>query len=124
MRDRILVTLIVDSMAAALFRTRRDEDNISAVIVGADRVAANGDTASKIGTYTLAVLARHHGIKFIVAAPRTSIDLATETGADIKIEERKAEELTRVKGPVFKEDGSVDSDRVRRVATADQRIGA
>lgn len=120
--EGIPATLIADSMAAALFRTRREEDNISAVIVGADRVAANGDTANKIGTYALAVLARHHDMKFIVAASRTSIDLATETGADIKIEERKAEELTRVKGPVIK-DRSVDSNRVRRVATADQRIG-
>lgn len=116
-------TLIADSMAAALFNTRADADNIRAVVVGADRVASNGDTANKIGTYALAVLARHHGIKFIVAAPRTSIDLAAQSGADIEIEERKGEELTQVRGPVVKEDGTVDSERVRRVATADQRIG-
>lgn len=120
--DDISATLIADSMAAALFRTRRESDNIAAVVVGADRVAANGDTANKIGTYALAVLARHHGVKFIVAAPRTSIDLATEDGTQIEIEERGPEEMTQVKGPVIKEDGSVDVERMRRVATADQRI--
>lgn len=116
-------TLITDSMAAALMRTRGAEENLKAVVVGADRVAANGDTANKIGTYALAVLARHHGVKFIVAAPRTSIDLATASGKDIVIEERKPEEMTRVRGPVVKEDGSVDTGRVRTVATADQRVG-
>ena len=121
--ENIPATLITDSMAAALMRTRGDGENIRAVIVGADRVAANGDTANKIGTYALAVLARHHGLKFIVAAPRTSIDLATASGDDIVIEERKAEELTRVRGPVVKDDGTVDTGRVRTVATADQRVG-
>ncbi|RSL39950.1 Methylthioribose-1-phosphate isomerase [Fusarium sp. AF-6] len=115
-------TLITDSMAAALFRTRKQEKNIAAVIVGADRVVRNGDTANKIGTYQLAVLAKHHGIKFIVAAPTTSIDLETETGDGIKIEERKKEELTQVTGAVIKPDGSVDESSKVRVATADQRI--
>ncbi|RSL86181.1 Methylthioribose-1-phosphate isomerase [Fusarium ambrosium] len=115
-------TLITDSMAAALFRTRKQEKNIAAVIVGADRVVRNGDTANKIGTYQLAVLAKHHGIKFIVAAPTTSIDLETETGDGIKIEERKKEELTQVTGAVIKPDGSVDGSSKVRVATADQRI--
>ncbi len=115
-------TLITDSMAAALFRTRGAEKNIAAVIVGADRVVRNGDTANKIGTYQLAVLARHHGIKFIVAAPTTSIDLETETGDGIKIEERKPEELTQITGAVIKPDGSVDESTKVRVATADQRI--
>ncbi|KAJ3542632.1 hypothetical protein NM208_g3999 [Fusarium decemcellulare] len=115
-------TLITDSMAASLFRTRKQEKNIAAVIVGADRVVRNGDTANKIGTYQLAVLAKHHGIKFIVAAPTTSIDLETETGDGIKIEERKAEELTQVTGAVIKSDGSVDQSSKVRVATADQRI--
>jgi methylthioribose-1-phosphate isomerase len=116
-------TLITDSMAGALFALHRESSNIGAVIVGADRVVRNGDTANKIGTYSLAVLARHHGIKFIVAAPTTSIDLATQHGADIKIEERKKEELTQISGAVVNPDGSVDTSRTARVAIADQRIG-
>ncbi|KAM3555108.1 hypothetical protein MY1884_005766 [Beauveria asiatica] len=115
-------TLITDSMAASLFRTRGAEKNIAAVIVGADRVVRNGDTANKIGTYQLAVLAKHHGIKFIVAAPTTSIDLITETGDGIKIEERKPSELTQITGAVIKPDGTVDETTKVRVATADQRI--
>ncbi|CAK7199370.1 S-methyl-5-thioribose-1-phosphate isomerase [Sporothrix eucalyptigena] len=119
--ENIPSTLITDSMAAALFNLKKSEYNISAVIVGADRVVRNGDTANKIGTYQLAVLARHHGIKFVVAAPTTSIDLETPTGAQIKIEERKREELTQITGPVVV-DGKVDTSRTARVATADQRI--
>ncbi|KAK0391573.1 hypothetical protein NLU13_1073 [Sarocladium strictum] len=115
-------TLITDSMAASLFRTRGKEENLAAVIVGADRVVRNGDTANKVGTYQLAVLARHHGIKFIVAAPTTSIDLETKTGDGIKIEERKREELTQITGAVIKPDGSVDKASKVRIATADQRI--
>ncbi|KAM3557342.1 hypothetical protein ARSEF4850_005110 [Beauveria asiatica] len=115
-------TLITDSMAASLFRTRGAEKNIAAVIVGADRVVRNGDTANKIGTYQLAVLAKHHGIKFIVAAPTTSIDLITKTGDGIKIEERKPFELTQITGAVIKPDGTVDETTKVRVATADQRI--
>ncbi|KAI1311348.1 hypothetical protein F5Y03DRAFT_304654 [Xylaria venustula] len=121
--ERIPATLITDSMAGALFNTRKNQENIAAVIVGADRVVRNGDTANKIGTYALAVLARHHGVKFIVAAPTTSIDLKTTTGADIKIEERKAEELTQISGAVVGADGQVDPSRVARVATAHQEIG-
>ncbi|KAF5624892.1 methylthioribose-1-phosphate isomerase [Fusarium sp. NRRL 52700] len=120
--ENIPSTLITDSMAASLFRNRKQEKNIAAVIVGADRVVRNGDTANKIGTYQLAVLAKHHGIKFIVAAPTTSIDLETETGDGIKIEERKKEELTQVTGAVIKPDGTVDESSKVRVATADQRI--
>lgn len=116
-------TLITDSMAASLFRNRKQEKNIAAVIVGADRVVRNGDTANKIGTYQLAVLAKYHGIKFIVAAPTTSIDLETETGEGIKIEERKGEELTQITGAVVKPDGTVDETSKVRVATADQRVG-
>ncbi|KAF7559865.1 hypothetical protein G7046_g4288 [Stylonectria norvegica] len=115
-------TLITDSMAAALFRTRKQEKNIAAVIVGADRVVRNGDTANKIGTYQVAVLARHHGIKFMVAAPTTSIDLETETGDGIKIEERRKEELTQITGAVVREDGTVDQTSKVRIAIADQRI--
>lgn len=73
--------------------------NVDAIVVGADRVAANGDTANKIGTYGLAVLAKHHGVKFLVAAPRTTIDLATKSGDEIIIEERPPSEVTKIKGP-------------------------
>ncbi|KPM44421.1 Methylthioribose-1-phosphate isomerase [Neonectria ditissima] len=121
--ENIPSTLITDSMAASLFRTRKQEKNIAAVIVGADRVVRNGDTANKIGTYQLAVLAKHHGIKFIVAAPTTSIDLETETGDGIKIEERKKEELTQITGAVVKADGTIDETSKVRIATADQRVG-
>lgn len=120
--ESIPATLITDSMAGALFARKKDEMNISAVIVGADRVVRNGDTANKIGTYALAVLARHHGIKFVVAAPTTSIDLVTRTGAGIKIEDRRREELTQISGPVVGPDGQVDASRVARVAIAHQGI--
>lgn len=103
--DKIPATLITDSMAAALLA--QEGDNIAAIVVGADRVAANGDTANKIGTYSLAILAKHHGVKFLVAAPRTTIDLATKSGADIEIEERAAVEVTRVKGPIINNYGQV-----------------
>ena len=95
--DKIPATLITDSMAAALLA--KEEKSLAAIVVGADRVAANGDTANKIGTYSLAVLARHHGVKFLVAAPRTTIDRKTGRGADIVIEERAKSEVTTIKGP-------------------------
>ncbi|KAJ0168780.1 Methylthioribose-1-phosphate isomerase [Colletotrichum tanaceti] len=120
--EKIPSTLVTDSMAAALFNLQKEKMNIAAVIVGADRVVRNGDTANKIGTYQLAVLAKHHGVKFIVAAPTTSIDLETETGAGIKIEERRREELTQISGAVVQADGGVDVKQTSRVATADQRI--
>lgn len=103
--DQIPATLITDSMAAALLA--REGDNVAAIVVGADRVAANGDTANKIGTYSLAILARHHGVKFLVAAPKTTIDLATRSGAEIVIEERAGEEVTAIKGPKLAKDGRV-----------------
>ncbi len=84
------VTLICDNMAAAVMAQGR----ISHVIVGADRIAANGDTANKIGTYGVAVNARYHGIPFTVAAPLTSFDFTLAGGADIPIEERRPEEIT------------------------------
>lgn len=87
-------TLITDSMAALAMR----EKSITAVVVGADRVVANGDTANKVGTYQLAIAAKHHGIPFYVAAPSTSCDLSLESGRDIVIEERPAEELTSING--------------------------
>ena len=102
--DHIPATLITDSMAGALLHLKLKSDNIAAVVVGADRVAANGDTANKIGTYSLAILARHHGVKFIVAAPRTTIDLKTRSGNDIVIEERPQIEVTTVRGPPVNRD--------------------
>ncbi len=84
------VTLICDDMAAHVMR----EKKVNMVITGADRIAANGDTANKIGTYNLAVLARHHGIPFYVAAPSSTFDLSIESGAEIPIEQRAAEEIT------------------------------
>ncbi|KAF2280693.1 Methylthioribose-1-phosphate isomerase [Westerdykella ornata] len=115
--DEIPATLITDSMAAALLRQKGREMNIAAIVVGADRVAANGDTANKIGTYSLAILARHHGVKFLVAAPRTTIDLNTESGEKIVIEERPGKEVTLVKGPRF--DGvSLDLNVVETISIA------
>ncbi|KAL8781794.1 MAG: hypothetical protein Q9203_000108 [Teloschistes exilis] len=117
--DGIPATLITDSMAAALLNTRRASDNIAAIVVGADRVAANGDTANKIGTYSLAVLARHHSVKFLVAAPRTTIDMETKTGADIVIEERPEIEMLNIKGPVYLRDESkVDARLIQEVCVA------
>lgn len=89
-QDNIPVTLIADSAAGYLMSHRK----IDAVIVGADRVAANGDVANKIGTYMMAVLARRHDIPFYVACPMSTIDPGTATGADIPIEERSADEIT------------------------------
>jgi methylthioribose-1-phosphate isomerase len=82
-------TLIADAMAASLMAA----GTVSLVVVGADRIAANGDVANKIGTYALAVLAREHGIPFAVAAPTTTVDLATPSAAAIPVEERGAEEV-------------------------------
>ncbi|MEY9869676.1 methylthioribose-1-phosphate isomerase [Peribacillus sp. B2I2] len=84
------VTLICDSMAAVVMANQ----SVQAVIVGTDRVAANGDVANKIGTYTVALLAKAHGIPFYVAAPLSSVDLSTPTGKNIQIEERSEAEIT------------------------------
>ncbi|KAF8393642.1 hypothetical protein HHK36_021888 [Tetracentron sinense] len=92
--DNIPATLIADSAAAALMKAGR----VNAVIVGADRVAANGDTANKIGTYSLALCAMYHSIPFYVAAPVTSIDLSLSSGQEIVIEERSAKELLHSHG--------------------------
>jgi methylthioribose-1-phosphate isomerase len=94
MADGIPTTVICDNMAASLMRQGR----IQAVVVGADRIAANGDAANKIGTYNVAILAREHGIPFYVAAPWSTIDLATATGDAIPIEERPAREVTHHAG--------------------------
>jgi methylthioribose-1-phosphate isomerase len=91
-QDGIPVTLLADSAAAQLFR-REPPDW---VIVGADRIAANGDVANKIGTYSLAVAARFHGVRFMVVAPTSTVDLAAESGLDIPIEERGPDEIWSV----------------------------
>jgi methylthioribose-1-phosphate isomerase len=93
-RDGIPVQLMADGAAAA----RMAAGGISWVIVGSDRIAANGDVANKIGTYSLAVAARHHGVRFMVAAPTSTIDPATASGADIPIEVRDPEELLHCGG--------------------------
>ena len=93
-REGIPTTLIADNMAGHMMATGQ----VDLVIVGADRIAANGDVANKIGTYPLAVLARENGIPFYVAAPVSTFDLATPSGAGIPIEERAAEEITHHAG--------------------------
>jgi methylthioribose-1-phosphate isomerase len=75
--------------------------DIAGIFVGADRIASNGDTANKIGTYSLAVLAKHHDVPFYVAAPLSTVDYEIESGADIPVEERSPEEVTRIKGVQF-----------------------
>jgi methylthioribose-1-phosphate isomerase len=93
-KENIPFTLITDNMAGFLMR----QGKIDKVIVGADRIAANGDTANKIGTYSLAVLAYAHRIPFYVAAPLSTIDVSLKTGTTIPIEERKSEEVTHFRG--------------------------
>ncbi|MGO4212552.1 S-methyl-5-thioribose-1-phosphate isomerase [Terriglobus sp. 2YAB30_2] len=94
MQDNIPTTVLCDNMAGTLMRQGR----IQAVIVGADRIAANGDVANKVGTYSVAVLAKEHGIPFYVAAPWSTIDLATEHGDQIPIEQRSPVEVTHSNG--------------------------
>lgn len=92
LRDGIQTTVITDSMAGPLMR----EGKVDVVVVGADRIAANGDVANKIGTYTVAVLANQHGVPFYVAAPCSTVDLTTPDGSEIPIEERNEREVTHV----------------------------
>src|ERR1700749_247968 len=92
-KDNIPVTVITDNMAGHVMK----QGKIDCVVVGADRIAANGDTANKIGTYMVAVLAKQHGIPFYVAAPISTIDLALATGDEIPIEERDSREVTHVR---------------------------
>jgi methylthioribose-1-phosphate isomerase len=101
-RDGIDTTVITDNMAGTLMR----QGTVDLVVVGADRIAANGDTANKVGTYTVAVLAREHGIPFYVAAPRSTIDLDTADGSAIPIEERPVTEVARVGGAQLTPDGA------------------
>ena len=101
MKDNIPTTVLCDNMAGHLMSKGR----IQAVIVGADRIAANGDTANKIGTYSVSILAKEHGIPFYVAAPFNTIDLATSTGEGIPIEQRNPVEVTHSNGKQMTPDG-------------------
>jgi methylthioribose-1-phosphate isomerase len=94
MRGGVPSELITDNMAAHIIKTC----GVNAIVVGADRIAANGDTANKIGTYGLAVIARYHGVPFYVAAPTPTIDTKASSGASIVIEERSTAEVTYIKG--------------------------
>jgi len=101
MKDNIPTTVISDNMAGALMK----QGKIGAIVVGADRIAANGDVANKIGTYTVAVLAKEHGIPFYVAAPFSTIDLETPDGSRIPIEQRNAAEVTHIAGKPIAPEG-------------------
>ncbi|HEY7354107.1 MAG TPA: S-methyl-5-thioribose-1-phosphate isomerase [Terriglobales bacterium] len=101
MKDGIPTTVISDNMSGAMMR----QGKVGAVIVGADRIAANGDVANKIGTYTVAVLAKEHNIPFYVAAPISTVDLATPDGSRIPIEQRSATEVTHIAGKAIAPDG-------------------
>ena len=101
MKDGIPTTVISDNMAGAMM----SQGKIGAIVVGADRIAANGDVANKIGTYTVAVLAKEHGIPFYVAAPISTVDLATPDGSKIPIEQRDAREVTHIAGRQMVPDG-------------------
>jgi len=101
MKDGIPTTVISDNMAGALMR----QGKIGAIVVGADRIAANGDVANKIGTYTIAVLAKEHNIPFYVAAPISTVDLACPDGSQIPIEQRNPREVTHIAGKQVVPDG-------------------
>jgi methylthioribose-1-phosphate isomerase len=101
MKDNIPTTVISDNMAGAMM----SQGKIGAIVVGADRIAANGDVANKIGTYTVAVLAKEHGIPFYVAAPLSTIDFETPSGNKIPIEQRNSRELTHFAGKQLTPDG-------------------
>jgi len=110
----IPVTVIADAMAGSLMAT----GDVDVVVVGADRIAANGDVANKIGTYPLAVLAREHDVPFIVAAPTSTIDLATPEGAAIPVEERPDDEVVRIAGERIAPDGVPAANRAFDVTPA------
>src|SRR5208282_375447 len=101
MKDGIPTTVISDNMAGAMMQ----QGKIGAIVVGADRIAANGDVANKIGTYTVAVLAKEHGIPFYVAAPFSTVDLETPDGSGIPIEQRSPQEVTHLAGKQIAPDG-------------------
>ena len=100
-KDDIPVTVITDNMAGHVMKSGK----VDAVVVGADRIAANGDTANKIGTYMVAVLAREHDIPFYVAAPLTTLDLSLQSGEEIPIEERDPMEVTHIREQQLAPDG-------------------
>src|SRR5579871_1785678 len=101
MKDGIPTTVISDNMAGAMM----SQGKIGAIVVGADRIAANGDVANKIGTYTVAILAKEHGIPFYVAAPISTVDLACPDGSKIPIEQRNGKEVTHIGGKQMVPDG-------------------
>jgi methylthioribose-1-phosphate isomerase len=101
MKDGIPTTVISDSMAGVMMK----QGKIGAIVVGADRIAANGDVANKIGTYTVAILAKEHGIPFYVAAPISTVDLACPDGTQIPIEQRDGKEVTHIAGKQMVPDG-------------------
>jgi len=101
MKDGIPTTVISDNMAGAMMR----QGKIDAVVVGADRIAANGDVANKIGTYSVAILAKEHGIPFYVAAPFSTVDFNTPDGSGIPIEQRSSKEVTHMAGRQITPDG-------------------
>jgi methylthioribose-1-phosphate isomerase len=101
MKDGIPTTVISDNMAGAMMK----QGKIAAIVVGADRIAANGDVANKIGTYTVAVLAREHGIPFYVAAPMSTVDMNCPDGSQIPIEQRDGREVTHIAGRQMVPDG-------------------
>ena len=101
MKDGIPTTVISDNMAGVMMQ----QGKIGAIVVGADRIAANGDVANKVGTYTVAILAKEHGIPFYVAAPISTVDLATPDGSKIPIEQRNAREVTHIGGRQMTPDG-------------------
>src|SRR6202045_1255743 len=101
MKDGIPTTVISDNMAGVMMQ----QGKIGAIVVGADRIAANGDVANKVGTYTVAVLAKEHSIPFYVAAPISTVDLATPNGSKIPIEQRNSREVTHIAGKQMVPDG-------------------
>jgi len=101
MKDGIPTTVISDNTAGAMM----SQGKIGAIVVGADRIAANGDVANKIGTYTVAILAKEHGIPFYVAAPISTVDLACPSGREIPIEQRNGREVTHIAGKQMVPDG-------------------
>src|SRR5947208_9082405 len=106
MKDGMPTTVISDNMAGSLMK----QGKIGAIVVGADRIAANGDVANKIGTYMLAVLAKEHGIPFYVAAPFSTVDLDTPDGSSIPIEQRNPRELTHKEGKQRVTGGTAGAD--------------
>jgi methylthioribose-1-phosphate isomerase len=101
MKDGIPTTVISDNMAGAMMR----QGKIGAIVVGADRIAANGDVANKIGTYMVAVLAKENGIPFYVAAPISTVDMACPDGTRIPIEQRNSREVSHIAGKQMVPDG-------------------